>query len=480
MTQDSRLKTNKTFIHDDFLLHNEAGRTLFHEHAEEQPIIDYHCHLPPDEIARDINYRNMTHIWLDGDHYKWRGMRSCGVDEKYITGDASDKDKFLAWAETVPKTLRNPLFHWTHMELKHPFGITDRLLNGDTAESIWEECNEMLQSPEFSSRQLLKKSRVKVVGTTDDPTDSLEHHKAVRSEPDAGFIMVPTFRPDRGMEIENGDEFRAWVEKLGAAADMEITGYQSYMDTLKSRHDFFDSLGCRASDHGIEQPYADPFTDEQLNRIFDHVMTGKTPSEADVRTFKSAFLHYCGLMDHEKEWVFQMHIGSLRNNNTRMLKKLGRDTGFDSMGDFEIARPLSRLLDRLDVDNRLPRVTLYNNNPRDNELFATMIGNFQDGSIPGKMQYGPPWWFLDQIDGIEKQVEALSNMGILSEFIGMTTDSRSFLSFPRHDYFRRIVCNLLGDDMEKGLIPDDMEMVSGMVRNICYNNAERYFQFEIK
>lgn len=470
----------KTFIHDDFLLHNEAGKKLFHEYAKDQPIIDYHCHLPPDEIVSDINFRNMTHIWLDGDHYKWRGMRSCGVDEKYITGGASDKEKFLAWAKTVPKTLRNPLYHWTHMELKNPFGITDRLLNGETAESIWDECNEMLQTPEFSTRQLLKRNRVKVVGTTDDPTDTLEYHKTFQAERDTDFIMVPTFRPDRGMEIENGDEFRAWVKKLEAAADKNITGYQQFMDAIKNRHDFFDSLGCKASDHGIEEPYAEPFTDQQLKQIFDDIMSKKTPSELDVRRFKSAFLYQCGLMDHEKDWAFQLHIGSLRNNNTRKMRELGRDTGFDSIGDFEIARPLSNLLDRLDVENRLPRVILYNNNPRDNELFATMIGNFQDGSIPGKLQYGPPWWFLDQIDGIEKQVEALSNMGLLSEFIGMTTDSRSFLSFPRHDYFRRIVCNILGSDMERGLIPDDQELVSKVVEDICYNNAEKYFRFEIE
>lgn len=468
----------KPFINEDFLLQNEFSESLFHEHAEEQPIIDYHCHLPPDEIAEDINFRNLTHIWLDGDHYKWRGMRTCGVDEKFITGNATDKEKFLAWTETVPKTLRNPLYHWTHMELKNPFGITDRLLNGETAESIWEECNEMLKSPEFSTRQLLKRNRVKVVATTDDPVDSLEHHRSFQAETGTGFIMVPTFRPDRGMEIENGDAFRSWVARLESAADMEITAFQQFLDALKNRHDFFDSLGCRASDHGIEEPYAENFTHQQLNRIFDEVMTGKTPSETDVRRFKSAFLYHCGLMDHEKEWVFQLHIGSLRNNNSRMMRELGRDTGFDSIGDFEMARPLSRLLDRLDTDDRLPRVSLYNNNPRDNELFATMTGNFQDGTIPGKLQYGPPWWFLDQIDGIEKQIETLSNMGILSQFIGMTTDSRSFLSFPRHDYFRRILCNIIGRDMKAGLIPNEPELVASMITDICYHNAKNFFRFQ--
>ena len=469
----------KPFIHDDFLLHNDTASELFHEYSEEQPIIDYHCHLPPDQITKDINFRNLTHIWLDGDHYKWRALRSCGVDEKYITGDASDKEKFFAWAETVPKTLRNPLYHWTHMELNHPFGITDRLLNGETAESIWEECNEMLAQPDFSTRGLLKKSKVKVVGTTDDPTDSLEHHVAFKEEEGTEFVMVPTFRPDRGMEIENGDEFRAWVQKLENAASMDITTYNQFIEALKKRHDFFDSLGCKASDHGVDRPYADPYTDKEIRTIFTKVMAGKEADESEIRKFKSAFLYECGLMDHEKGWVFQFHIGALRNNNTRKLNELGRDTGFDSMGDFLIGEKLSTLLDRLDQEDRLPRVVLYNNNPRDNELLATMIGNFQDGTIPGKLQYGPPWWFLDQVDGIEKQVEALSNMGILSLFIGMTTDSRSFLSFPRHDYFRRILCNVLGEDIERGLIPYDRLLVGKMIEDISYHNSVNFFRFDV-
>lgn len=467
----------KPFIHDHFLLQNETAKSLFHDVAENEPIIDYHCHLPPDSIAGDTRFKNMTEIWLAGDHYKWRAMRTCGVDEKYITGDASDKEKFLAWAQTVPKTLKNPLFHWTHMELKNPFGITDRLLNKESAESIWNECNEMLQSPEFSTRQLLKKNRVKIVATTDDPTDTLEHHRKFQSEKDTGFNMVPTFRPDRGMEIENGDEFREWVRKLEKAADMSINNFQQFMDALKKRHDFFDSLGCRASDHGIEEPYSEPFTDRQVRQVFADVMAGKKPIDSEVRSFKSAFLYYCGLMDHEKNWVFQLHVGSLRNNNSRKLKEIGRDSGFDSIGDFEIARPLSKLLDRLDSEQNLPKISIYNNNPADNELIATMIGNFQDGTIPGKLQFGPAWWFLDQISGIEDQLDALSNMGILSQFVGMTTDSRSFLSFPRHDYFRRILCNILGSDIEQGLIPDEKELVAGMVKDICFNNAERFFQF---
>lgn len=466
----------KPFINKDFLLQSESAKELYHHYAAHQPIIDYHCHLPPDEIAEDINFRNLTHIWLDGDHYKWRALRACGVDEKFITGNASDKEKFLKWAETVPKTIKNPLYHWTHMELKDPFGITD-LLNGDSADEIWEKCNEMLQQSEFSTRGLIKRNKVEVVATTDDPTDNLEYHRKMKEEGVVGFKMVPTFRPDRGMQIENGTEFIKWVEKLEEVSDQSISTFQDFLDALKSRHDLFDELGCQASDHGATEPFSDPFTDQQLEDIFAKAMSAKPVSKEESKIFKSAFLYYCGLMDHEKGWVFQLHVGALRNNSSRKMKNLGPDTGFDSIGDFEMARPLSRLLDRLDAEDKLPRVSLYNNNPRDNELFATMIGNFQDGTIPGKLQHGPPWWFMDQKDGIEKQVESLSNMGVLSEFIGMTTDSRSFLSYSRHDYFRRVICNILGEDIEKGLIPSDMELIGGIVERICYQNAADFFRF---
>lgn len=466
----------KPFIDRNFLLQSTAALELYHHYAASLPIIDYHCHLPPEQIEGNINFRNLTHIWLDGDHYKWRAMRTCGVDESYITGDATDKEKFLKWAETVPKTIRNPLYHWTQMELKNPFEITC-LLNENTAESIWEECNELLQQPEFSTRGLIEKNRVEVIATTDDPTDSLEHHKKMKEEEGVGFKMVPTFRPDRGMQIENKQEFKNWVGKLEEASNHSISTFQDYLDALKQRHDVFAELGCRASDHGVEEPYAESFSDQQMEQIFSKVMTGKSATDAEVRIFKSAFLYYCGLMDHEKEWVFQLHAGALRNNSFRMMEKLGPDTGFDSIGDFEMARPLSQLLDRLDTDNTLPRVVLYNNNPRDNELFATMAGNFQDGTIPGKLQHGPPWWFLDQKDGIEKQIESLSNMSILSEFIGMTTDSRSFLSYPRHDYFRRVLCNMLGNDMEKGLVPDNPDLIGKIVENICYQNSRDFFRF---
>ena len=466
------------FIHENFLLQNEIARRLYYGVAVDLPIIDYHNHLPPDEIAKNVNFENITQIWLAGDHYKWRAMRTCGVDEKYITGDASDKEKFLAWAETVPKTLKNPLYHWTHMELAKPFDITSRLLNSETAENIWNMCNEMLQSSEFSARSLLRQYRVEVVATTDDPTDSLEHHQAYQQEKDNDFMMVPTFRPDAGMNIENSGNFKAWVKNLEKASGQTVSGFGDLMDSVKKRHDYFHELGCRASDHGVAEPFSDPFTDEQCEKVFQQTMAGEPVSQQDARSFKSAFLYYCGLMDHEKEWVFQLHIGALRNNNSRMMKKLGPDTGFDSMGDFEMARPLSRLLDWLDSENKLPRIVLYNSNTRDNELFATMIGNFQDGSIPGKIQHGPPWWHLDQKDGIEKQIESLSNMSVLSEFIGMTTDSRSFLSFSRHDYFRRILCNIIGSDAENGLIPNDIDLLSDLVEKICYSNVKQYFRYD--
>lgn len=468
--------SKRLFIDDDFLLQNNRARTLYHEVAADLPIIDYHCHLPPEQIAEDTTFRNLTHIWLDGDHYKWRAMRTCGVSEERITGGRSDREKFQAWAETVPKTLRNPLYHWTHLELKRPFGVT-QLLNGASADEIWKTCNEKLETPEFSARGLLKQFKVEVVATTDDPTDRLEHHQAIRDEGWDEVRVVPTFRPDRGMDVDKPEAFQGWVQKLEKASGKSINRYTDFLEALKSRHDHFHTLGCRASDHGVARPHSEPFNDIAIQQIFDSAMTGKSVSKHDAERFKSAFLYHCGKMDQEKGWVFQLHIGALRNNNKRMMKQLGRDSGFDSIGDVEMAAPLSRLLDRLDRKEELPRVILYNNNPQDNEVMVTMLGNFQDGSIPGKLQHGPPWWFLDQKDGIESQIEALSNMGILYEFVGMTTDSRSFLSWPRHDYFRRVVCNLLGADMEKGLIPDDPEMVGELVERICYSNARRYFRF---
>lgn len=467
----------KKFIHNDFLLGNKTGQKLYHEVAADLPIIDYHNHLPPDEITADKQFSNLTEIWLAGDHYKWRAMRTCGVDERLITGNASDKEKFLAWAETVPKTLKNPLYHWTHMELANPFGITDRLLNGENADRIWDECNEKLQSPEFSARSLLSERGVEVVATTDDPTSDLSDHQSFRNLMDTPFLMVPTFRPDKGMNIDQSDSFLEWVRDLEKIAGISIHGYDDLRKALKNRHDYFHELGCRASDHGISKPFSVPYTQQEVDKALKKALNGEQLTSEEVDKYKSAFLFECALLNHEKGWVYQLHIGALRNNNSRMYRKLGPDSGYDSIDDVEMARPLSNLLDRLDSTDQLPKTTIYNLNPRDNELIGAMIGNFQDGNTPGKLQHGPPWWFLDQKDGIEKQIESLSNMGILSQFIGMTTDSRSFLSFSRHEYFRRILCNIIGNDMETGIIPNDFEMATHLIEKICFKNVKSYFAY---
>lgn len=466
------------FLHEDFLLETAAARELYHSYAENLPIIDYHCHLSPRDIAQDRRFKNMTEIWLNGDHYKWRAMRTCGVDERYITGDASDWEKFEKWAETVPKTLRNPLYHWTHMELKRPFGITDRLLNLQTARSIWDECNAKLSQPDFSVRGILKQMNVEVICTTDDPIDSLDFHRLLYADKDFRINIFPAFRPDRAMAVENAQAFSRYVVSLAETVGHEIRTFVDFLMALRERHDYFHRYGCRLSDHGLETVYAETYTDGEINAIFTKASLGNSLSGEEIAKFKSAMLYEFAVMDWEKGWVQQFHLGALRNNNTRMMRTLGPDTGFDSIGDFEMARPLARFLDRLDSENRLAKTILYNLNPRDNELFATMIGNFQDGTIPGKMQYGSAWWFLDQLDGMTRQIEALSTMGLLSQFVGMLTDSRSFLSYPRHEYFRRLLCNILGKEVERGLLPNDMELVGEMVRNICYFNAKRYFGFD--
>jgi len=468
------------FITENFLLYNKTAVELYQDYAKAQPIIDYHCHLPPQEIAENKKFANLTQIWLYGDHYKWRAMRTNGVNERFITGDASDWEKFLAWAETVPKTLRNPLYHWTHMELKRPFGISDKLLNKDTAKEIWEICNTKLAQDEFSVRGILQQFNVKLVCTTDDPIDRLEYHQTIHHDSGFNIRVRPAFRPDKGMAIENGAAFREWVSKLAAAAGIDISSFSNYIAALRKRRDFFHTQGCRLADHGIETAYAEDYTEAEIKNIFGKALAGKSLEHSEILKFKSAMLYELGLMYHEKGWTQQFHIGALRNNNSRMFRTLGPDTGFDSIGDFEIARPLAKLLNRLDDGNNLAKTILYNLNPRDNELMATMIGNFQDGSVAGKMQYGSSWWFLDQLDGMKKQLEALSNMGLLSRFIGMLTDSRSFLSYPRHDYFRRLLCNMLGEDIEKGLIPNDKALVGNMVADICFKNANEYFGFGLE
>lgn len=461
------------FITEDFLLQTKTARILYHEHAEKMPIYDYHCHLPVDKIAADHRFDNLTQVWLDGDHYKWRAMRTNGVAEKYITGEATDYEKFQKWAQTVPSCLGNPLYHWTHLELKRYFGI-NKLLSGDNAKEIYETCSELLRTPQFSVRNIIRKMNVKLVCTTEDPLDSLEHHKRIRED---GFeIKVHTaFRPDKAMAVEDTSAINVFIDKLEETCDAEITDFDSYIEALQDRHRYFHQSGCRLSDHGLETAYAEDYTDSEVKNIFQKIRSGRNLDLSERLKFKSAMMFEFALMDAEASWVQQLHIGAMRNNNTRMFRMLGPDTGYDSIGDVEIARPLAKFLDRLDTNNKLPKTILYNLNPRDNALLATMIGNFQDGSVPGKIQYGSAWWFLDQKDGMEEHIRALSNMGLLARFVGMLTDSRSFLSYPRHEYFRRILCNMLGSDVETGLLPNDTDLLGKMVENICYNNAVNYF-----
>ncbi len=467
------------FIHDDFLLETKQAKRLYHDYAAQMPIIDYHCHLQPEQIAADSRWENITQIWLYGDHYKWRAMRSNGVDERYCTGDASDWEKFEKFAQTLPYLLRNPLYHWSHLELARYFDVSDKLLGPDTAKEIWNRCNEKNQQPNFSSRSLMTNSNVVLVCTTDDPIDSLEHHRAIAEDNTFEVQVLPTWRPDKGMAVEDTAGFNEWVDKLAGAADVDIKDFGSYLEAIRKRHDYFHSVGCRLSDHGIETAFGEDYTQADIEAIFEKIRGGGELDEMEGLKFKSAMLYEFGIMDYEKGWTQQFHLGALRNNNTRMFEKLGPDTGFDSIGDFEIARPLSRLLDKLDKSNQLAKTIIYNLNPRDNELLATMLGNFQDGVTAGKIQLGSGWWFLDQKDGMERQMEALSQLGLLRRFVGMLTDSRSFLSYTRHEYFRRILCNILGWDMAKGLIPDDMDLVGAMVSDISYNNAARYFGFDL-
>ncbi|MCF8247055.1 MAG: glucuronate isomerase [Saprospiraceae bacterium] len=465
---------SKPFLGKNFLLDNEFAVRLYHDFAKDLPIIDYHNHLSPKEIAADRQFENVTQIWLNGDHYKWRAMRANGIHERFITGDATDWEKFEKWAETVPFTLRNPLYHWTHLELRRYFGI-DILLKKETAREVFDECNRLLATPAFSVRNLLRKMNVEVVCTTDDPTDDLRFHQEVLTD---GFEikMLPAFRPDKAILIEN-EGFVKYIERLGAVADTPISNLQNLLEALQKRVDFFHENGCRLSDHGLERIPAADFTDATVDGIFRRRLKGESISPEEALQFQSALLFYASKMYHAKGWVQQFHLGALRNQNTRLLRQLGPDTGFDSIGDFSQATSLGRFLDRLDNENCLAKTILYNLNPRDNEVFATMAGNFNDGSVAGKMQYGSAWWFLDQLDGMEKQINVLSNMGLLPRFVGMLTDSRSFLSFPRHEYFRRLLCHVFGRDVERGHLPDDLGMLGEMVRGICYGNAKRYFGF---
>ena len=468
-------------IHADFLLATKTAKWLYHEYEADLPIVDYHCHLPPQDVAQNRRFPNLTDIWLGGDHYKWRALRTNGIHERLVTGDGPDREKFQAWAETVPRCLRNPLYHWTHLELNRPFGINDRLLSGDTAESVWKHCNKLLAKDTFTARGIMTQMNVVVVCTTDDPVDSLEHHLALRREQQTGSSfgcqMRPTWRPDKGMAVDDPAGFNAWLERLAQAADTDIRDLDGYRMALQVRHRFFHDAGCRLSDHGLDTVYADEYTEAEIKAIFLKVRSGVTPTAEESFKFKSCMLHEWAVMDHAAGWVQQFHIGAQRNNNAQLFRTLGPDTGFDSIGDKSYAEPLGRFLNRLDSDDRLAKTILYNLHPKDNEMLGTMIGNFQDGSVPGKLQFGSGWWFLDQLDGMDKQLDALSNMGLLSRFVGMLTDSRSFLSYTRHEYFRRLLCAKLGDEVEAGLLPKDLGLLGGMVRDISYRNAAGYFDF---
>jgi glucuronate isomerase len=466
------------FITENFLLQNDRAVELYHSVARDLPIIDYHCHLPPRQIAEDHRFANLAQIWLYGDHYKWRAMRAAGVAERYCTGDASDWEKFEKWAEVVPRTLRNPLYHWTHLELKRPLGISDRLLDPRTARSIWDDCNATLGRDDMSCRGILRQMRVEVVCTTDDPADSLEYHAAIAADPTFKTRVLPTFRPDRAVAAELPDTFNAYVNRLAEVAATDIgDDLPRYLDALRRRHDFFHGAGCRLSDHGLTTFDDVQGTLPEASGIFSRVRRGERASEKEAAVFRSAMLYEMALWDHARGWTQQFHLGPLRNNNSRMFALVGADAGFDSIGDASFARGLARFLDRLDRTEQLAKTILYNINPSHNEMLATMIGNFQDGRVQGKLQFGSGWWFLDQKDGMEKQLNCLSNMGLLSTFVGMLTDSRSFLSYTRHEYFRRILCNLLGTEMRQGLLPDDVELVGGLVRDVCHDNAARYFGF---
>jgi glucuronate isomerase len=465
------------FMTENFLLHSPVAERLYHDHAREMPIYDYHCHLPVEEIAQNRQFDNLTQIWLDGDHYKWRAMRANGVLEQLITGDADDRQKFAAWAATVPATLRNPLYHWTHLELRRTFGIED-LLNAESADRIYDQCSEMLRDPAFSTRGLLRSMNVRLVCTTDDPVDDLQHHQQIAVD-NFDVKVYPAFRPDAALGIHAVDTFNAWIARLEKSSGTSVGRLDDFRAAIQQRHAHFHATGCRLSDHGIDEPYAAAYTEQELNATFDKARAGNACNANEILQFRSAMLYEFAVMDHAQGWVQQYHLGALRNVNSRLLGTLGPDTGFDSIGDFDMARPLARFLDRLDAEDKLAPTVLYNLNPRDNEVMATMIGNFMDGSRPGKLQFGSGWWYLDQKDGMTRQINALSNMGLLSRFVGMLTDSRSFLSYPRHEYFRRVLCNLLGKDVVNGELPEDFDLLGGLVQDVCWNNAVNYFGMDV-
>lgn len=469
---------DKHFINDDFLLSSDTACQLYHDYAAEMPIIDYHCHLPPEEIAEDKHWETMTELWLGGDHYKWRAMRSNGIKEEIITGSAGDWEKFSAWADTMPKLLGNPLYHWNQLELARYFDVFE-LLSSDTGRDIYDRCNAMLGPEGISSRTLIRDSKVAAICTTDDPCDSLSHHEFLSKDDSIECKVLPAWRPDKAMMPENNEAFNGWVNQLASVSNIDISNFENFVEALSVRHQFFHDMGCRLSDHGIETFYAEEYTDRDISSIFDKARRGDDLSSDEIKKFKSHMLYLFGIMDSERDWVQQYHFGALRNNSSRLFDALGPDIGCDSIGDWPVAEPMSKLFSRLDNEGKLAKTILYPINPRDNELVGSMIGNFQDGSVAGKMQFGSGWWFNDQMDGMIRQIEVLSQLGLLSCFVGMLTDSRSFLSFTRHEYFRRILCNKLGKEIDAGILPNDVNLVGSIVQDICYNNAQEYFDFGI-
>lgn len=466
----------KKFMDENFLLSNDTAINLYQKYAKDMPIIDYHCHLNPKEIYENKRFKNITEVWLYGDHYKWRAMRSNGIDEKYITGDGSDYEKFMAWARTMPMTIGNPLFHWTHLELKRFFGI-DEVLNEKTAPAIWEKVNKLLNGEGFAARDLIKNSNVKALCTTDDPVDSLEYHIELQKDTEFGVKILPTLRPDKGLLISK-ETFVPWVEKLAEVSEKHIENYEEFLSALESRVRFFHSVGCRVSDHALDSITYMEASKEEVAAIFAKVLKGQKISCEEESKYMSYTLQFLGGLYSELKWAMQLHLSALRNNNTRMLKQLGPDTGFDSINDGQVAYAVSRLLDSLEKNNSLPKTILYTLNPKDNYVLGTMLGNFQGTEVPGKVQFGSAWWFLDNKEGMIEQMKTLANLGLLSRFVGMLTDSRSFLSYTRHEYFRRILCNLLGEWVENGEVPEDMELLGSIVQGICYNNAKAYFGFD--
>ena len=465
----------KTFIHEDFLLQNKTARILYHEHAEHMPIVDFHCHLEAKAIAENKNYESITQIWLGGDHYKWRAMRANGVNEKYITGDASDWEKFQKWAETVPYTMRNPLYHWTHMELKTAFGIDD-ILNPSSAKDIYDRCNELLALPKMCPQELIKRYHVETLCTTDDPIDTLEYHRAL-ADSDFEVKVLPAWRPDKVMTITTAEAYRSYVDKLSEASGITIHHFEDLVEALKNRHDYFNAAGCRLADHGTSDLPLVSYTLDEIKGIFNKVYGGRELTLLEKQKYQMALLTILAEMNAEAGWTQQFHYGPLRNTNTKMFNTIGVDTGFDTIGDYKCALSIAKLLDHLNSRDQLAKTIIYNINPAENEMIAAMIGNFQDGSVPGKIQFGAAWWFNDQMRGIINQLESLSSQGLLSRFVGMLTDSRSFLSYTRHDYFRRILCNLIGNDIETGILPEsEMERISAMIEDICYNNAKSYLR----